>query len=148
MLAIKPKNRSDAHLQYAYYLNHGSEYVRSAPGDQIIFGGARTYHAEHEATGADEISDEVQSHLESFVKELITDDYKVTARWSGIMGFSPDGLPIVARVPINTLANPNVWFCGGLTGHGMSMGFQTARHAVAVMLDDQPTRFGLDRFSS
>lgn len=146
MLAIKPKDPSDARLEYAYYLNHGSEYVRSAPDGQIIFGGARTYHAEHEATAADGISDEVQNHLESFVKELLTKDYTVTARWSGIMGFSPDGMPIIGRVPIHTLDNKNIWYCGGLTGHGMSMGYQTARHAVGVMLEGESTRFALDRF--
>ena len=148
MLAIKPRSKSDARLEYAYYLNHGSEYVRSAPNDQIIFGGARTYHEIHEATAADGISDEVQSHLEEFVQELLTDEYKVTARWSGIMGFSPDGMPIIGQVPIHTLQNPNVWYCGGLTGHGMSMGYQTARHAIGVMLDGDHTRFGLNRFES
>lgn len=147
MLAIKPHKRSDARLGYAYYLNHGSEYVRSAPGDQIIFGGARTYHADDEATSADETSDTVQDHLESFVRELITTEYDITARWAGIMGFSPDSMPVVARVPVRTLKNDHIWFCGGLTGHGMSMGYQTARHAVRVMLEDEPTRFGLERFS-
>lgn len=147
MLAIRPHKRSDSDLEFAYYLNHGSEYVRSAPGDQIIFGGARTYHAQQEATSADETSDEVQSHLEQFVRELITTEYDVTARWSGVMGFSPDGMPVIARVPVHTLSNTNIWFCGGLTGHGMSMGYQTARHAVRVMIDAEPTRFGLDRFA-
>lgn len=148
MLAVKPANPQAARLEYAYYLNHGSEYVRSAPGGQIIFGGARTYHAQHEQTSADGVSDEVQSHLETFMRELVTDDYEITARWSGIMGFSPDGMPVVTQTRIHTLDNPNVWFCGGLTGHGMSMGYQTGRHAARVMLEDEPTRFGLDRFSS
>ncbi len=148
MLAIKPHDRSHANLEFAYYLNHGSEYVRSAPNDQIIFGGARTYHQVNEATSADGITDEVQSHLESFVKELLTDAYDITARWSGIMGFSPDGMPIIGQVPIHTLNNKNIWYCGGLTGHGMSMGYQTARHAIAVMLDGDHTHFALDRFEN
>ena len=148
MLSIKPRKKSDSRLEFAYYLNHGSEYVRSAPGDQVIFGGCRTYHADHEATSADETSREVQSHLERFVRELITTEYDITARWSGIMGFSPDGMPVVARVPVHTLSNEDIWFCGGLTGHGMSMGYQTGRHAVRVMLEGEPTRFGLDRFKS
>ncbi|MBL4698878.1 MAG: FAD-binding oxidoreductase [Phycisphaerales bacterium] len=134
MLAIKPHDPSHAKLEFAYYLNHGSEYVRAAHNDQIIFGGARTYHEVNESTSADGISDEVQSHLESFVKELLTDAYEITARWSGIMGFSPDGMPIIGQVPIHTLSNNNIWYCGGLTGHGMSMGYQTARHAIGVML--------------
>lgn len=148
MLAIKPHKRSDSKLEFAYYLNHGSEYVRSAPNDQIIFGGARTYHAVREQTSADETSSAVQSHLESFVRELITTEYDITARWSGIMGFTPDGMPVIGQVPIHTLTNSNIWFCGGLTGHGMSMGYQTARHAVEVMIDGKPTRFGINRFAN
>ena len=146
MVAIRPRNKIDARLEFAYYLNHGSEYVRSAPGDLVIMGGCRTYHADDEATSADETSDAVQDHLEQYVRELITQDYEVTARWSGIMGFSPDGMPIVSEVSVNTLENRNIWFCGGLTGHGMSMGYQTGRHAVRVMLEGEHTRFGLDRF--
>lgn len=146
MLAVRPDSPSDARLEYAYYLNHGSEYVRSAPDDQIIFGGCRTYHAQNEATSADGTSDEVQSHLERYVRELITTNYDITARWSGIMGFSPDGMPVVDQVRVHTLNNPHVWFCGGLTGHGMSMGYQTGRHAVRVMLEGEKSRFGLDRF--
>lgn len=148
MLAVTPEDPEDAKLEFAYYLNHGSEYVRSAPNGQIIFGGARTYHASNEQTSADEISDEVQAHLERFVRELITDKYRVDARWSGIMGFSPDGMPVITQTSIHTLDNPNVWFCGGLTGHGMSMGYQTGRHAARVMLNDEPTRFGLERFQT
>ena len=148
MLCVEPRDRSDARLEYAYYLNHGSEYVRSAPNNQIIFGGARTYHADNERTSADEISNEVQDHLEQFMRELITSEYRVTARWSGIMGFSPDGMPVITQCRIHTLENPNIWFCGGLTGHGMSMGYQTGRHAARVLLEHEPTRFGLDRFKA
>ncbi|MAO22126.1 MAG: hypothetical protein CMJ35_12575 [Phycisphaerae bacterium] len=148
MLAIRPRKKSDSKLEFAYYLNHGSEYVRSASDDQVIFGGCRTYHADHEATSADETSPEVQSHLEQFVRDLITTEYDITARWSGIMGFSPDGMPVIDRVPVHTLSNTNIWFCGGLTGHGMSMGYQTGRHAARVMLEGEHTRFGLDRFQS
>jgi gamma-glutamylputrescine oxidase len=148
MLAITPENPRDANLEFAYYLNHGSEYVRSAANGQIIFGGARTYHADNERTSADEISDEVQARLERFVRELITENYRVDARWSGIMGFSPDGMPVITQTRVHTLENPNVWFCGGLTGHGMSMGYQTGRHAARVMLEDEPTRFGLERFKT
>ncbi len=147
MLAIRPRKRSDSRLEYAYYLNHGSEYVRSAPNDQIIFGGCRTYYASEEATSSDETSRKVQSHLEQFVRELITTEYDITARWSGIMGFSPDGMPVVDRVRVHTLENDHIWFCGGLTGHGMSMGYQTGRHAVRVMLEGESTRFGLNRFN-
>ncbi len=146
MLAMRPKSPSHARLEYNYYLNRGSEYVRSAPDDQVIFGGARTYHEANEATSSDDTTAEVQEHLESFIRELITNEYDITARWSGIMGFSPDGLPVIGAVPVKGIDDGKVWYCGGLTGHGMSLGYRTARHSVRVMLEHEQTKFSIDRF--
>lgn len=136
MFAIRPNNPSDADLSFAYYLNHGSEYIRSGPSHTVLLGGARTHRELEERTDTEGLNPAVQERLGEWARELITDRYEVTARWSGIMGFSPDGLPIVRPC----LNSNRVWFCGGLTGHGMSMGHLTARHAVAVMLGDAPSQ--------
>jgi len=149
MLACRPADPRDADLQCAYYLNHGSEYIRRGAPGEIVIGGARTHHAENESTASDDTSPGVQAHLERFVRELVTDSYLVTARWAGIMGFTPDALPVIGPVdPANTPGQGRVWFCGGLTGHGMSMGHALARHAVGVMLEGSQTRFGLDRLDA
>ena len=149
MLACRPENPRDADLQCAYYLNHGSEYIRRGAPGELLMGGARSYHAQDEATACDDTTPEVQAHLERFVRQLVTDSFLVTARWAGIMGFSPDALPAIGSVdPANAPGEGRVWFCGGLTGHGMSMGHRIGRHAVGVMLDDEPTRFGLGRFAA
>jgi glycine/D-amino acid oxidase-like deaminating enzyme len=57
------------------------------------------------------------------------------------MGFSQTGLPIIQHV--GTLENPAapVWFCGGFTGHGMSMAYETTRLAVDEMLDGKASIF-------
>jgi len=161
MLACRPEDPRDADLQCAYYLNHGSEYIRRGAPGEILIGGARAHHAQHEATASDDTSAQVQDRLERFVRELVTDSFLVTARWAGIMGFTPDALPIVAQVDPagnpsdeqvnehgNDQSDGRVWFCGGLTGHGMSMGHALARHAVGVMIGAEPTRFGLGRLAA
>lgn len=135
MLAIRPHNPSDADLAFAYYLRHGSEYIRSGPDHTVLIGGGRKHRELEERTDAEGLNPAIQDHLEHWALQLITDRYEVTARWSGIMGFSPDGLPVIRPC----LNSDRVWFCGGLTGHGMSMGHLTARHAVAVMLGDAPS---------
>ncbi len=142
MFAMRPHDPAHADLAYAYYLNHGSEYIRSGPGGDgtVVVGGSRKHREAEERTDAEGLNPAVQDRLERWAGELITDRYEVIARWSGIMGFSPDGLPIV-RPTRDGLGR--VWFCGGLTGHGMSMGHLTARHAVAAMLDGAPSPFDL-----
>lgn len=140
MLSLRPDNPGDALLLYAYYLNRGAEYLRAGPDGLMLVGGSRKHRETEEQTSVDEINPAVQERLEQWARELITPRFTVTARWSGIMGFSPDGLPIVR--PCDPAGR--VWFCGGLTGHGMSMGHLTARHAVGVMLDGAPSPFGIN----
>jgi gamma-glutamylputrescine oxidase len=140
MFAMRPHDPAHAGLTYAYYLNHGSEYIRSGPDGTVVIGGARKHREAEERTDAEGLNPAVQTKLEQWARELITDRYEVIARWSGIMGFSPDGMPIV-RPTRDGLGR--VWFCGGLTGHGMSMGHLTARHAVGAMLDGTPSPFDL-----
>lgn len=149
MLALQPESPEDAGLACAYYLNHGSEYIRRGAPGEVLIGGARARYAEQEATKSDDVTHEVQHRLEDFVRRLVTDRYIVTARWAGIMGFTSDALPVIGAVDLeNAAGDGRVWFCGGLTGHGMSMGYQTGRHAVRVMVEGEPTMFGLDRFAA
>jgi glycine/D-amino acid oxidase-like deaminating enzyme len=140
MFAMRPHDPAQAHLAYAYYLNHGSEYIRSGPDGTVVIGGARKHREAEERTDAEGLNPAVQARLEQWARELITDRFEVIARWSGIMGFSPDGMPIVRQTRDG---GGRVWFCGGLTGHGMSMGHLTARHAVGAMLDGTPSPFDL-----
>lgn len=144
MLAARPLD-DEARLEMAYYANHGSEYFRPGPGGVIVFGGARTYFERAEAGNETGVTRQVQDRLEAFMRKLVTDRYEVVARWSGTMGFSPDGLPLVGRVETAGVDADRVWFCGGFTGHGMSMAHTTALAAVDEMLGGEPTPFPLDR---
>lgn len=135
---------SPVRLDASYYFNYGSEYVRQTPDGTIVFGGCRTYHADREVGYEDRVTPWVQADIERWATDLLGAGYEVTARWAGIMGFSRDGLPIVAPSP--GFPSGRVWFCGGFTGHGMSMGHKTAELAVEAMLDGAEHPFGLDRF--
>lgn len=143
MLAMRPERVEDGRLAMSYYINHGSEYIRSGPGGTVLVGGARKSHEGAERTDRDGVSAGVQAELERWARELVCDRFTVTARWSGIMGFSPDGMPIVRACDAGFGADGRVWFCGGLTGHGMGMGHLTARVAVGAMLDGAANPFWL-----
>lgn len=142
-----------AKLDMAYYANEGGEYIRTGEGGVVLVGGCRRFNAEAELTLADEATEPVQSAIEAFAERVLGRRFPVLRRWSGPMGFSPDGLPIVARLSelsidgsAETRDGP-VYFCGGFTGHGMSMGHLTARDAVEYALDDRPTPWSISRFS-
>jgi len=143
MLAARA--REGAALAYAYYANRGSEYFRAAPGGLIVFGGARTYYAAEEIGYDAWPGGRVQGRIEAFMRELVASEFEVVARWAGIMGFSPDGLPLVGALPGRDGLGGRVWFCGGFTGHGMSMAFLTAREGVGAMLGQGRTLFPIER---
>lgn len=143
MLAMAAQGRR---LDRAYYANHGSEYFRQVDADTIVVGGCRTYFAEREV-GTDDVTTEyVQSALEAFASRVLGGEVRVSARWAGIMAFTPDGLPIVG--PVGKRLGPRVWMIAACTGHGMSMGFRTARLGVAEMLGGAELGFGPGRFAA
>lgn len=144
MIAIRYPAGSSVRLDHSYYFNHGSEYCRQTPDGTIVFGGCRTYHADREVGYEDRTTEWVQRDIERWATDLLGPGYEVTARWAGTMGFSPDGLPLVG--PVRGFPGGRVWFCGGFTGHGMSMGFRTARLAAEAMLDGSVPPFPSTRF--
>ncbi len=138
MLALRPELASESRLECAYYLDHGSEYIRPGPDGTVVFGGARKYRERDEQCDSESVSDDVQAKLESMASVLFPGGFDVLARWAGVMGFSTDGLPLVGPV-----GHERVWVCGGFTGHGMSLGYRTARHAARAMIEQTEPEFNL-----
>ncbi len=143
MLAARFRPDAGVRLLMSYYANHGYEYFRQTNDGTVVVGGWRKAHADEEVGYEDRTTAPVQEGLEGFAKRLLGDAFEITARWSGVMGFSPDHLPVVGAV--EGFASRRVWFCGGFTGHGMSMGYRTAQIATAAMLEGAPNMFDLQR---
>lgn len=131
-------------LDASYYANHGSEYFRQPAPDTVVVGGFRTYHADAEVGCDDTVTEPVQRGLEGFARTVLGDEFPITARWSGVMAFTPDGLPIADALD----PERRLWFSGGYTGHGMSMAFRTATSVVEAMLGGPATPFPLSRFTA
>jgi len=64
-----------------------------------------------------EPSDEVQTALDAGLARLFPTlaGVPVERRWAGLMGFTPDYVPVAGAAP----ELPGVWFAGGFSGHGM-----------------------------
>lgn len=137
MLALHAPSVS---LDASYYLDAGSEYLRQTPDGTVILGGMRKRFEAQERTDSDDTTAELQAELERYAEQILGLRGTVIARWAGTMGFTADGLPITE--PLDHTRR--LWFCGGFTGHGMSLGAVTARRAVHAMLrsDPAPTRSG------
>ena len=60
-------------------------------------------------------------------------------RWSGVMGFTPDGLPLIGRLP----DLPQAYFAVGLGGRGLAWAFVAAERLVQAMLQNTDPGIGL-----
>lgn len=113
------------------YSHEGYFYVRLRPDGRLLMGGARHLHADAEVGYDDAVTDALQHDLEAYLAHhLRLSDVPVERRWSGAMGFSPDGLPFVAGVP----GVPGAVAVGGFTGHGMGLALRVGRLVARRLL--------------
>jgi hypothetical protein len=128
------------------YANFYLDYFRQAPTGQLLIGGFRQVEKETEVGTSDHITEPIQNSLHNFVLTHLPQfkDARVTHRWSGVMGFSADGQPMVGSLP----DDQQVFFAGGYTGHGMGLAFHTAKQLVDVVFgSDAPKWLSARRFT-
>ncbi|PJF21143.1 MAG: FAD-binding oxidoreductase, partial [Phototrophicales bacterium] len=107
-------------------------YYRMTFDNRLLIGGGRKQNiALENDTTEDRVTDPVQQVLDNYLKRHFPDvTVPVSRRWAGIMGFTPDSLPLVGVLP----DMPDVGFAVGFTGHGLSLGAGAAERAVNMML--------------
>lgn len=123
-------------LPWPVYADHGYEYWRQQAGGELLFGGCRLAAGPAAERGvADDavVSDAVFAAQRAFVAQHLPAfaGAAVTARWSGIMAFTPDGLPLVGRIP----GSARQWVCAACNGHGLALSPRSIELVVAAMLD-------------
>ena len=113
------------------YSDYGYMYYRMTFDGRLLIGGGRKDYKALENTSEDCISDPVQRYLDNYLRTKFPDVTEpVERRWSGIMGFSVDGVPLVGTLP----DSPRVGFAVGFTGHGLAFGAGAAERAVDHLL--------------
>jgi gamma-glutamylputrescine oxidase len=117
VLATEPLPR----LRYPrpHYARHGYDYWHQLPDRRLVIGGNRDAALADEETDAVETTDLVQQRLDELVERLVGARSRVTHRWAGIWGTTPDQMPLVGPVP----GREGVWIAGGYSGHGNALGF-------------------------
>lgn len=107
------------------YANFVLDYFRQLPTGEMVIGGFRQLQKDVEKGYSDEASDVIQQALEEFLHKHIpaVRKAKITHRWSGIMGFSVDGQPMVGALP----TDDQLFFVGGFTAHGLGLAFHSGK---------------------
>lgn len=143
MLATEPMMPRWMHVPA--YSHEGYFYVRQAPSGAVLVGGARHLHVRDEVGYEDAPTPAVQHDLLRYLNGHFpqTQGLEVRRRWSGVMGFSPDGLPVVGEVP----GIDGSFWAAGFTGHGMGYGFRFGRLLAELLLGQRDPE-GLDLFSA
>jgi glycine/D-amino acid oxidase-like deaminating enzyme len=128
------------------YANFYLDYFRQIPTGELLIGGFRQVEKATEIGYSDHVTDGIQSALHDFVVTHLPQykNKKVTHRWSGVMGFAKDGEPMVGSLP----DDPQVFFAGGYTAHGIGLAFHTTKCLVDGMFDRSvPKWLSARRFS-
>ncbi len=119
-------------LPYCGYSDYGYMYYRCTFDGRFLLGGGRKYfRSEENDSTEDRLNPKVQGYLDQYLAKYFPDvTAPVAQRWSGIMGFSSDGLPLVGSLP----DKPRVGFAVGFTGHGLALGAAAVERAVDKLL--------------
>ena len=125
------------------YSHGGYFYLRQRDDGRLLLGGARHLHRDEEVGFEDATTDALQADLERYLHQHVAgaEGAIVDRRWSGTMGFSSHGLPILGEVP----GIPGAWFATGFTGHGMGYGVRfglLAARRVLELPDEAADLFG------
>lgn len=113
------------------YANFVLDYFRQLPSGEIIIGGFRQLQKDAEVGFSDQTTEIIQNALEDFMAKYLPKlkGVGITHRWSGVMGFSFDGQPMVGCLPDDN----SFYFLGGFTGHGLGLAFHTAKVLVDAL---------------
>jgi glycine/D-amino acid oxidase-like deaminating enzyme len=118
-----------------HYARAGYDYWHQLEDGRLVLGGCRDASPDTELTDEPATTDVIQRRLDALLGELTGARPRVTHRWAGIWGTTPDRLPLVGRVP----GREKVWIAGGYSGHGNVLGLACGDLvARALVGDDAP----------
>ncbi|MCJ1338213.1 hypothetical protein MMC09_003499 [Bachmanniomyces sp. S44760] len=159
---------------YSFVYENGYEYMISRPegshfeGDIVIGGGLTKAPGEGLLEYGNTDDETIDSNIGRYLDDSAIGYFgsknwgednphgRIRRQWSGIMGYSADGFPLVGKIP----QKYNMYIAASFQGHGMVLCFSAAK-ALAEMMDDNTTnlheldswfprtfRISLDRMSS
>jgi len=122
-----------------HYARDGYDYWHQLEDRRLVIGGQRDASLATEDTAVEATTALIQSRLEELVTRLVGQAPRVTGRWAGIWGTTPDLLPLAGRVP----GRDRVWLAGGYSGHGNALGLACGDLVARAILGDPPPELDL-----
>ena len=129
MLATAPA--TDVTVARPVYARYGLDYWQQLPDGRIALGGGRDVGGDDEwvdGPGPAGPSTPVQQHLEHLLRDDVGTAAPVEHRWTGVVAFTPDSLPVLAE------PEPGLLAVGGYSGTGNLVGPLCARWAAERLL--------------
>lgn len=133
VLATAPLER--VYMPFPMYANHGYQYWRQTANGRLVVGGWRDMDLPGEVGIEEQLHPGIQDRLQEFTRELLGTEPAIEYQWAGIMGFTPDLLPLVGEVP----GASDMWLAAGYCGHGVSMAFTCGARVAARALGSPDT---------
>lgn len=120
-------------LHKVCYANYGFEYFRQLPDQRLLLGGCRQAFLDEEVGYGDMLTRPVQQALENFLKARFGEfaGVPIEYRFSGMMAFTSDGLPMLGAWP----RLPGAFYAVGCNGHGLSFGMNMSKTLVEFAID-------------
>jgi glycine/D-amino acid oxidase-like deaminating enzyme len=127
------------------YARGGYDYWQQTPDGRLVLGGSRDVDEAAETTAEEGLSRPVQAALEDLLVRLLGELPTITHRWSGLLAFTPDRLPLVGELR----GRPGLWVSLGYSGHGNVLALACGERLARTLLGDasvppafDPGRFG------
>ena len=126
----------DVVVQRPVYARYGLDYWQQLPDGRVLLGGGRDVGGDDEWANGDwargpwdaPTSPSVQAHLERLLRDDIGTAAPVEQRWTGVVAFTPDHLPVLAE------PEPGLLAVGGYSGTGNLVGPLCATWAANRLL--------------
>jgi glycine/D-amino acid oxidase-like deaminating enzyme len=113
------------------HIGKGFWYFRTLPDNRILLGGGRHLNFSQETTTELNTTPDILGPLKAILKKVIVPghDPRIEYSWAGLMGFSPDHLPKIEKVP----GQPHLMIGFGCNGMGVARGFRTGQKTAALL---------------
>jgi gamma-glutamylputrescine oxidase len=131
---------------FPMYANEGYQYWRQTPEGRLIVGGWRNLALDSEIGEEEILHEQIHRRLDVFAQNIIGEQINTEYRWCGIMGFTPDMLPLAGRVA----SHGNLYIAAGYSGHGVAMAFKCGEDVGKMALGEHvsfPDGFNPARFA-
>ncbi|RME78484.1 FAD-binding oxidoreductase [Candidatus Woesearchaeota archaeon] len=117
-------------LTGGHYSADGWMYFKQTPSGEVILGGGRDKDKKTEETDVDDLNPTIQGYLTNYLGNLpLSGAFAITHRWAGIMGFTPDKLPIIGEV------KKDIHVLAGFSGLGNALGFLCAKEYAQKLIN-------------